>query len=313
MNDHRYRRVAFSAPLPLSLGVPLSSALRTSHQPVCAKTPPPSNSPSDGLYVDPSPRAGRVQLSPRGNWTNPARRVLTDLGSGLHAIERSYLWLQTFDVGGRCTLIETENGLIVYSPLPLTSAIRRAIDAVGQVSVVLAPNNEHVDFVRSFAAAYPNAVILGPPGCRARWPALPFSGEAYSDGKPHPAISLVPDILPLFVPGAPFFDETLLFHKPSCSLLICDLWWNFPKPAAAAAAGVEISGPTILFATAMDRVYAPVYNRILVRDRASFRRFFKKLRNLDIERIIPCHGDVVERDGKQMLENFFPKYLKPGL
>lgn len=298
---------AFTASVPLNA---TSRSLPRDHFRMCAQTPPKGR--TEELYVDPAPRAGRVVLSTRGTWTNPTRQLLTPICERLHCIERSYIWLDTFDVGGRCTLIETADGLVIFSPLALTTALLRAIDRLGPVKLVIAPNNEHVDFVLSFATAYPDAIVLGPPNCRSKWPQLPFSGDTFDDqGTPHPALAaFAPDIVPIFVPSAPFFNETILFHVPSQTLMVCDLWWNFPSNSSPPA--IEVTNATKVFGFLMNRAFLPVYNRVLVKDRTRFRRFFAQLRQLGVERLVPTHGFIVQKNCMQTLEQFFPDYLKPA-
>jgi hypothetical protein len=308
-------RAAFLAPFPPA---------RVRRAP-CAHRPPPLAA-SPPPPPPPSPRDERVSLAPARHWTNPARRVVTPRGPCLHTVDRSYVWLRTFDVGGRCTLVSSGGAaagrprLLVYSPLPLTPELRREVDALGDVAVVIAPNNEHVDFVAPWAAAYPDAAVLGPPACVEKFPHLPFTAPTFSGGAdgaagaPHAALApFAPDVTPVFVPAAPFFGETVLLHAAPAAgntLVVCDLFWNYPTAAAAAAAGdVDLPRPTAIWAHAMNRVYAPVYNRLLVRDRPQFRRFLASLRARGVDRIIPCHGNVVEDGGMARLDSFFPSFL----
>jgi hypothetical protein len=286
-----------------------------------------------------APRAARVTLAPGRHWTNPERLLLTPRSSAipgrLYTIDRTYTWLRTFDVGARATVIVgsappgsppgNRPPLLIYSPLPLTPKLRAAIDVLGVVTVIVAPNNEHVDFVASVASAYPAAVVLGPTGCVEKFPHLPFAADTFSgDGngvgplEPHPALAaFAPNVVPVFVPAVPFFNETVLLVRDDAepdgrkrTLVVCDFVWNYPRPAEATAADVEMAFPTVLWAQAMNRLYAPVYNRVLVRDRPEFALFLANLRSLGVDRIIPCHGNVVESDGMKLLDDFFPQFLK---
>ncbi len=270
--------------------------------------------------VDPSPRASRVLLPPRNYWANPERLVLTPRHEGIYTIDRSYIFLSFCDVGARCTVIvkppldaSKRPELLLYSPLPIDNAIRKELDKLGDVSVVIAPNNEHVDFVASAAAAYPNATILGPTGCKARWPNLPFDSDTFADdGKtPHPALASFSEVVTaMFVPSAPFFNETVLIHKVSRTFIVCDLWWNWPSLKDTQPKGVELPYPTRAFAFAMNRIYLPFYNRILVQDREAFALFMRELLDTKFKNIIPCHGNCVAEEGWRRVDRFFPSFLK---
>lgn len=345
--------VAYGAPIA-AFAPPLACPARTTMPKIrpcrrgsCPHQPIASAEPSSSTRQTPAPadapRATRVTLAPGRHWTNPERTLLTlrspRASSRLHTVDRTYTWLKTFDVGARATVIAgpfsqdspsaQRRPLLIYSPLPLTPDLCAAIDAVGDVVVVVAPNNEHVDFVAPVADAYPDAVVLGPTDCVKKFPHLPFTAATFSGGEddggepgtspvPHPALAVfAPHVVPLFVPAAPFFNETVLLVRDEAepegrrhTLVVCDLVWNYPRPAEAAAAGVELPINTRVWAQAMNRVYAPVYNRVLVRDRGRYARFLHGLKTRGVDRIIPCHGNVVERDGMSVLDSFFPNFLK---
>lgn len=295
---------AFTLPVPLTLSSS-SPSTSLSHRPPCASASP--SPPTE------SSRTSRVCFPPPNHWANPSNQVLTPRGSGLHTIDRTYNFL-AFDVGARCTLLSNAAGdLLAYSPLPITPALASAIAAIGTVTVVIAPNNEHVDFVLNASTAFPSATILGPSSCVERWPDLPFDADVFGpSGDAHPSLAAFDTVTPLFVPSAPFFNETVLIQQQpgeDAVLVVCDLFWNWPTRADAADGGYELPLPTTVWAAAMNRVYAPVYNRILVRDRLVFRQFFSRLRGMRPERIVPCHGACVEEDGVGVLERFLPEFL----
>ena len=233
------------------------------------------------------------------------------------------MFLKYCDVGARCTVLvvpplqqqhpSERSKLVLYSPVPIDSNLKSKLDELGDVSLIIAPNNEHVDFVADAANVYPTATILGPMGCRERWPSLPFDGDTFADGgvTPHPALAALRGaITPLFVPSVPFFNETVLVHRQSNTLVVCDLWWNWPDGREAVSKGIEVPLLTRAFALSMNSVFAPLYNRVLVRDRAQFAKFWQALLDTRFENLIPCHGYCVERVGRSVLDEFFPDFLK---
>lgn len=278
-----------------------------------------------------TPREKRVALPSRGYWSNRDGAVLRELVPGqMWVIDRTYVWLGTIDVGARCTLIrnarEIENtsqrehgfDIFVYSPLPLTPELKTQIDALGHVRVVVAPNHEHVDFVNNWIKHYPpesNTSYIGPPGCKERHPGIPFTEELSLET--HDRVSSKLDLkgfesclVAFYVPGCSFFDETVFVHRPSNTLLCCDLWWNYPNADVARSSNIEVPVPTRLWSFAMNRLYAPFYNNIFVRDRTAFRHFLKCLLAENIDAIVPCHGLILEHTAKDTLREFFPRFLQ---
>lgn len=127
-------------------------------------------------------------------------------------------WL-TVDVGGKTTVIRLPDGsLFVHAPLLLTASLKRALAALGPVSVIVVPNTEHVDGAAQWVAAYPDAVALGPPGYGAR-SGVPLA-DIPADNTPHPAFASV--IEHTFFGSMPLFSESVFFHRPSGTLLTTD-------------------------------------------------------------------------------------------
>ena len=249
-----------------------------------------------------SPRENRVQL--RKAWTNPAQLILRALPNTetLWLIERSYIFLKVFDVNGRSAVIRLSDGtLFIHAPLALTPDLKAALDKLGEVSIVATPNSEHCDFVAQWKYFYPKAKYLACPGLSKRRQDLPFDGELSTDNTPD--ASYADDIEQIFIKAVPFFNEVLFYHKQSRSLLVTDVFWNFPE-------GKDIPTGTSAFRWMMNRIYKPVYERILVRDRKQFEDSMQKVLEKDIQRIIPCHGYIIENGAKTWMTEFFSSLLR---
>lgn len=209
-------------------------------------------------------------------------------------------WL-TVDVGGKTTVIRLPDGSIfVHAPLLLTASLKRALAALGPVSVIVVPNTEHVDGAAQWVAAYPDAVALGPPGYGAR-SGVPLA-DLPADNTPHPAFAGV--IEHTFFSSMPLFSESVFFHRPSGTLLATDLYWNWPAE--------RVPARTRFFAAGMDWVYKPVYQALLVRDKGRWAaEEMGRVLAWGGGRIIPCHGDVVEGvDVPAVLRAFYASLLR---
>jgi hypothetical protein len=191
------------------------------------------------------------------------------------------------DFGTRTTVVSLRGGgLWIHSPGPLQPVEASAIDALGRVRFVVAPNRMHHLFAGDAALRWPAARLCLAPGLARKRPDLP-PGETLGDAAPPDW----PDELDLLhVRGAPRLDEIVFLHRPSRSLLIADLCFNFGPPHGAWEALVQRANRM--------RGFGPsrLMRRALIRDRAEFRRSVARVSAWDFERIVLAHGELVLRD-----------------
>lgn len=91
--------------------------------------------------------------------------------------------------------------------------------------------------------------------------------------------------------GGPFFNEVVFCHTPTKTLFATDIYWNYPRDAPA---------KTKLWKFGMDRLYPPVYHRLMLTDRAAFERAVSKTESWNFQTIVPCHGSVVYDSAKYL-------------
>jgi hypothetical protein len=125
----------------------------------------------------------------------------------------------------RCmTVVRFRDGrLWVHSPNTLTPELSRAIDQLGEVACIVAPNAMHAHAVEDYAAAYPGARVFGDPRLRVRHPRLRLD-VALGD-EPEPAFG--GELEHVLVRGNVFFHEVLFHHPRSRTLIVTDLIENF--------------------------------------------------------------------------------------
>ncbi len=225
----------------------------------------------------------------------------------------------------------------MHSPVEHDEALGAALAALGGgVRHIVSPNFEHLKYAEQWAEVYPEANLYGCLGLQQRMPQLRFAAEL--DGKPVAAWEasmeyVVMDCEANPFTGKPFFNEAVLFHSPSRSLICSDAWWNYPAGAApnydgeggeaggvatggvhdcskVPAAGldavrlaggklppVDVPMGTRAWKFGMDRVYLPFYQRLMVGAsgprRERYERRVAAIRAWQPETLVPCHGDVV--------------------
>lgn len=89
-------------------------------------------------------------------------------------------------IGTRMTVIRlTNHELVVISPIQLNPALTEALQALGDVTHIIAPNLYHYLFAAEFKAAYPAATFWATAGLGAKKPALAID-QVLTESMPNP-------------------------------------------------------------------------------------------------------------------------------
>ena len=194
------------------------------------------------------------------------------------------------EIGRTVTIIRLANGkFIVHSTAPFTAADLGAIRAAGEIAWLVDVSNFHDSLAREGRAALPDVPYLAPEGFSK------YSGVATDPLSPAPA-EWTSDLEVLELAGMPRVREHVMFHRPSGTLIVADLLFNF---------GRRGSLWTRLFARYVMRLrnfigMSPFF-RLMIRDREAFRRSMAIMMAWDFDRVIVAHGGIIERGGKARL------------
>ena len=199
-------------------------------------------------------------------------------------------------LGGRMTVIRLpEGGLWLHSPVKLDAEKKSAVDALGPVRFLVAPNTMHHLSLGDWAAAYPEAKVLAPAGLRAKRPDLRIDVELSDvmDVGQSPTIEL------LLAHGIPKLEEFACFHRPSRTLLLTDLAFNIHEtPSWLTRTYLKLCG-------AYGKLAATWLLKSMVKDKAALRAWRERVLGWDFERVVPCHGQVLEKGGKEAMRDAF--------
>jgi hypothetical protein len=198
------------------------------------------------------------------------------------------VWLSTAPVrffGLRLTttmaLLRLAGGdLLLYSPAPLTPGRRAAVEALGRVAHLYAPNLFHHTWIGDWAAAFPAARLHAPRGLTKKRPDLRV--DRIHGASPEPAFAGCVDEIPV----AGFrLRETALLHRPARTLLVADLVHNIGRPT---------HGWTKAYTRAMGFYDRIALSRMLrwtaFDDRAAARRSLDDLLAQPFDRVVVGHG-----------------------
>jgi hypothetical protein len=180
------------------------------------------------------------------------------------------VWFSGVRLRARSTVLRLEDGgLLVHSPPEPTEELCEALGALGEVRWIFAPNRFHHLGVRAFSARFASAKILG-------------------------AVKEL-DAIPL--EGCPFLDETVLFHRPTGSLIGADIvisacardHWSWRWAA-------RVTG-------SYDRVRTPPDVRMKTKPNDATARSIDRMAALPLQRLLVAHTDAIEdRPSEKLLD-----------
>ena len=218
--------------------------------------------------------------------------ILIQHATDLFSTEHEFGWQAGLvRIPVRMTVLRLGDGrLVLHSPVPIVGELRVELDALGEVGFIVVPN-AHGRFAALASQAFPDAQLVAAP-------AAPRSGKALSFGASladHPPTAWAGEVESLLVRGFRL-REVVLFHRPSRTLVLTDLCFNIQRSSSRIARG-------LFRANGMWQRFGPsrIIRSLAVSDRAAFQQSLEHILRWDFERIVPGHGDVVERGGPAAL------------
>jgi Domain of unknown function (DUF4336) len=229
-------------------------------------------------------------------------RPLRRLAEDLWVAERP----QTFyglAVGTRMTVVRLPGDrLLLHSPVALDAGLRAELDALGRVLYAVAPNRVHHLYAGDVAKAYPEARLWIGPGLERKRPDLAFEAVLGDE----PPVEWREQLGQVFFRGRPYENEVVFFHRPSRTLVLCDLAFNF---------GPDNALPTRLLMRLLrsyGRFGPSKLDPLLIRDRGAARESLERILAWDFDRVVVAHGDVLERGGRELLREGYAWLLARG-
>jgi Domain of unknown function (DUF4336) len=231
---------------------------------------------------------------------------LQELTSGVWVVDRQLRLPGGGRLPLRTTILQLSNGaLVVISPPPLFGPDDvAAIDPIGNVKYVVAPNTFHYVYAGEFMALYPDASLLVAPGLLGRVTELPPADEL---GPKAPAAWI--GELDLCVLGpVRGVSEVAFFHLSTGALILTDLAFNITRfPRAFDRIAWRLAGIPAGFGPSRTS------RLLLLQDRAEASRCLSRVSEWPIRQIVVAHGEVVVDNAKTQLLKAFGRYLDNSL
>lgn len=214
--------------------------------------------------------------------------------------EQRFLGLE---VGARMTVIRLPGSeLLLHSPVPASEALVDRVETLGEVRFLVCPNKLHHLYVGEWQARFPEASTFVAPGLETKRSDITVTGVL--GDQPEPGWKETVD--QVFLEGFPFANEIVFFDRSSATLIATDLAFNM---------GASSPALTRLFFRlngTYGRLAPTLFERMMVRDRAAFRRALERILEWPFERVVVSHGDVSEHGGREELTRAYQWVLGSG-
>lgn len=219
----------------------------------------------------------------------------------------------------------SSGALAVFSPVSLTPEVRETVESLGgNVKYIAAPDLQHHLHVTSWKNAYPQAEILAPEGLWEKRQSNPeFKGPMFEhvfkkdEGPKKISGEFDADFDTEYVYGHGS-RELVFLHRPSRTVIEADLLFNLPSNEQYSK--TEDGSPTNF----LTRLVMPLLTTsapatgqrrfawyiLSSADRPAFTESMKRIAKWDFDRLIPCHGDVIETGAKGVFQDVMAYFLR---
>jgi len=184
-----------------------------------------------------------------------------------------------------------DGSLLVHSPVALTPERRAAVEAIGPVAHLYAPNLLHHRWIEQWSAAFPSAKVHAPTGLNKKHERLRV--DRIHGGPSDPALAPLIEEIPIHGFRA---LETAIFYRPARTLVVAELIQNIGRPEHRW---------TATYARAMGFYAQPALSRAIrwtgFADRGAARRSIDVLLERSFDRLVMGHGQPLVEGAREAL------------
>ena len=194
-----------------------------------------------------------------------------------------------------------------------------------RVSYIAALDMEHHIYLSDWANAYPSAALMGPEGLPEKREKNPeTAGQTFKyvwTNKSKECMKVdseFDDEFDVEYVGAHANKELVFCHKRDRTLIEADMMFNLPayEQFSKTSENPEAGLLTKLFISLQHTRGPAIWQKRFLwyvassGNRPDFNKSVQKIASWDFDRIIPCHGDVIETGGKGVFRKVFEWHLK---
>lgn len=224
--------------------------------------------------------------------------MLKSFGPAIWIADGTEAVMAGFRYPTRMAVMQLADGsLFVWSPIDLTDALKTSVDVLGPVRHIVEPNALHHLHLAAWKHAYPDAVLHAPPGLRQKRTDIAFHADLGDNAHPDWA----GQIDQVLIHGNRITTETVFFHRPSGTVLFCDLLQQIPPHL--------LTGWRSLVAK-LDLMVGPEPQvprkfRIAFSDKRAARTALAKVLAWPAQKVLIAHGTPVENGAQVYLRRAF--------
>lgn len=197
----------------------------------------------------------------------------------------------------RMTLVRLDgNRLWIHSPGPIDETLQREIAALGTVKYLIAPGTFHYMHLAAAQTLYPNAETFICPGLPKKRPELRY--DHLLEDRPH--VYWAQELDQVIIRGALLISEVAFYHRASRTLILVDVIENFTDQTEGVNWQLRLWFSMIFFMWGRPKP-APEYQLSWYRPGLA-RRCFERILLWDFDRIIVAHGDLIDKDARDLAE-----------
>jgi len=235
--------------------------------------------------------------------------VIREVAKDVWIFSTPFKRFDTIPFGGRSTAIKLQNGDVwVLASTPLNDVTKDKLAELGPVKWIIGADAVHYMFLSEFKKEYPTAKVIAVEAAKPNIKdGLTFDG-AWGADSADTKYGFESDIQHCYFSGFKNKDVAF-FHPQSKSLVQADLLLNLPPTEQYSKTGSSGRVPilsSIFYPTSWLQKKA---SWALGDDKEAMKRDVKTTMGWDFTRIIPCHGDVIEKDAKEAWRSAFEYYL----
>ncbi|MCW1431826.1 DUF4336 domain-containing protein [Novosphingobium sp. JCM 18896] len=203
-----------------------------------------------------------------------------------------------FDFPTRMIVVRLSDGaLFIWSPIALSQELRSAVDGLGPVRHVVAPNTLHHLFLEAWHRAYPEATLHAVPELRAKRSELEW-GDDLGD---RPTAAWSNDIDQVVIRENRITTEVVFFHRRSRTAIFTDMiqqfdagWFKGWRGLVAKLDLMTAPAPTV-----------PRKYRMAFRDRDMARQALQQILAWPTEGLLAAHARPIRHGGRDVIARAF--------
>ncbi len=208
------------------------------------------------------------------------------------------LWLLRYpltllgaDLNRNVTVMRLGSGeLVIHSTGPFTPGDVVAISALGRPRWIMDVMARHDTFAKEGRAAFPEATYLAPEGFSEAvgFATQPLTNQPEWGG----------EIEVMLLEGVPSMKEHVVLHRPSRTLIVADLMFDFGADAPTWTHALMFVAVGAKHDPGMARSM-----RLTVKDKAALQASLARMMTWDFDRLIVGHGDEIDTGAKARVQD----------